>query len=283
MLRAALCGVFALMITLDAFGQEGYQKPPQAVVDILDAPVPPILSISPTGDNLLQIQTTRYPVIEELAAPMNRLAGLRINPKTNGSARPPRVTALSLMPITGGDAKAITLPEKGKIGFPHWSPDGKHFAVLNTTDTGIELWVCEVAELKLEKVKGVRVNAAIGDAVQWMPDNRSLLVQLIPEGRGEVRTPPLAPAGPVVQESGGKAAPVRTFQDLLKDAHDASLFDYFCTSQLAVVNGEPEKPKIQHIGKPGIVIGSDPSPDGQFVLVASVRKPFSYLHPYSAF
>src|SRR6476659_2129847 len=99
MFRALLCGVFALTVSLDAFGQEGYQKPPQAVVDILDAPAPPMLSISPTGDNLILVQTTRYPAIEELAAPMMRLAGLRINPKANGPARPARVTGLSLMPV----------------------------------------------------------------------------------------------------------------------------------------------------------------------------------------
>jgi dipeptidyl aminopeptidase/acylaminoacyl peptidase len=87
----------------------------------------------------------------------------------------------------------------------------------------------------------------------------------------------------VIQESGGKAAPVRTFQDMLRDPHDAALFEYYCTSQLAVVNGEPEKPKIQLIGKPVIHIGSDPSPDGQFVLVYRANKPFSYLHPYTAF
>lgn len=283
MFRALLCGVFALTVSIDAFGQEGYQKPPQAVVDILDAPAPPALSVSPTGDNVLLIQTARYPSIEEVAAPMLRLAGVRLNPKTNGPHRPPRVTGLSLLPVTGGEPKPLALPEKGRIGFPSWSPDGKHFAVLNTTDAGIELWLCAVADLKLEKVKGVRLNATVGEAAQWMPDNRSLLVQLIPEGRGEVPTAPVAPSGPVVQESGGKAAPVRTFQDLLKDPHDAALFEYYCSSQLAVVNGEPEKPKINLIGKPGIVIGSDPSPDGQSVLVYRANKPFSYLHPYSAF
>jgi dipeptidyl aminopeptidase/acylaminoacyl peptidase len=283
MFRALLCGVFALTVSIDAFGQEGYQKPPQAVVDILDAPAPPALSVSPTGDNILVIQTARYPSIEEVAAPMLRLAGVRLNPKTNGPHRPPRITGLSLMPVTGGEPKPLALPEKGRIGLPHWAPDGKHFAVLNTTDAGIELWVCEVAELKLQKVKGVRLNATVGEAAQWMPDNRSLLVQLIPEGRGEVPAAPIAPSGPVVQESGGKAAPVRTFQDLLRDPHDAALFEYYCSSQLAVVNGEPEKPKISFIGKPGIVINSDPSPDGQSVLVYRANKPFSYLHPYSAF
>ena len=280
-----LCGVCALTITVvDAFGQDGYQKPPKAVVDILDAPAPPALSISPTGDNLLLVQTDRYPSIEEVAAPMLRLAGVRLNPKTNGPARPGRVTGLALVPVTGGDAKPIALPVKARIGFPYWSPDGKRFAVLNTTTAnGIELWVCEVAEAKLEKVKGVQLNAAIGEAVQWMPDSRSLLVQLIPHGRGDAPQPPIAPSGPVIQESGGKAAPVRTFQDMLRDPHDAALFEYYCTSQLAVVTPDGEKVAIQNVGKPAIHIGSDPSPDGQYVLVARVNKPFSYLHPYSAF
>lgn len=283
MFRGILCGVCAVTITLDAFGQEGYQKPPRAVVDILDAPVPPTLSISPTGENIILIQTTRYPSIEELAAPILRIAGVRLNPKTNGPSRPPRVTGLSMMPVTGGEPKPIALPEKARIGFPHWSPDGKRFAVMSTVDNGIEVWVADVAELKLQKVKGVRLNAAIGEPLQWMPDNRSLLVQLVPDGRGESPAAPVAPSGPVVQESGGKAAPVRTYQDLLKNEYDATLFEYHCTSQLAVVNGEPEKPKIQLIGKPSIIIRSDPSPDGQSILATRVHKPYSYLHPYSAF
>ncbi len=119
MFRVLLCGVCALTISVDAFGQEGYQKPPQAVVDILDAPAPPALSVSPTGENILLVQSARYPSIEEVAAPMLRLAGLRINPKTNGPARPPRVTGLSLVPVTGGDAEADRASRKG----PHRAAD----------------------------------------------------------------------------------------------------------------------------------------------------------------
>ncbi|MFM8270878.1 MAG: prolyl oligopeptidase family serine peptidase [Gemmata sp.] len=272
-----------MFVSVDAFGQEGYQKPPQAVVDILDAPAPPALSVSPTGENVLLVQSARYPSVEEVAAPMLRLAGLRVNPRSNGPARPPRVTGLSLVPVSGGEAKVVALPEKGKVGFPMWSPDGKRFALLNTTDAGIELWVCAVEELKLERVNGVRVNGAVGDAVQWMPDSRSLLAQLVPGKRGDAPAPPVAPSGPVIQESGGKAAPVRTFQDLLRDPHDAALFEYYCTSQLAIISGEPERPAVRAVGKPAIHIGSDPAPDGAFVLVHTVQKPFSYLHPYTAF
>jgi dipeptidyl aminopeptidase/acylaminoacyl peptidase len=178
-----------------------------AVAAVLDAPAPPALSVSPTGEHLLLVQTARYPSIEEVAAPQLRLAGLRINPKTNGPARPPRATGLSLMPTSGGEPKVIALPDNGRVGYPIWAPDGKRFAVLNSTDAGTELWVCVLKTRSWSRVKGVRLNAAIGDAVQWMPDGRSLLVQLVPEGRGEVPAAPAAPAGPVVQESGGKAAP----------------------------------------------------------------------------
>jgi dipeptidyl aminopeptidase/acylaminoacyl peptidase len=283
MTRFVLCGVLAVTLTLDAFGQEGYQKPPPAVSAILDAPAPPALSFSPTGEHILFVQTARYPSIEEVAAPMVRLAGLRINPKTNGPARPSRATGYSLVPVTGGVPKPIALPEKGKVGGPAWAPDGKRFALLCTTEAGIEVLVCELDSLELKRVKGVRVNAAIGTAIDWMPDSKALLLQLVPEGRGDAPHAPAAPAGPLVQESGGKAAPVRTFQDLLRDQHDAALFEYYCTSQLAVVSGDWDKPTIKAIGKPAIFAGADPSPDGTFVLASRVNKPFSYLYPYSAF
>ncbi|MCS6866267.1 MAG: prolyl oligopeptidase family serine peptidase [Gemmataceae bacterium] len=283
MVRFIVGGVFAVALALAASGQEVYQQPPKVVADILDAPAPPTLSISPTGEHVLLIQTQRYPSIEELAAPMLRLAGVRFNPKTSGPARPPRVTGLSVLPITGGTPQAIPLPEQARVGFPHWSPDGKRFALSNTTERGMELWLGDITELKLQRVKDLRLNAVLGEAIQWMPDSRSLLVQLVPEGRGEPPAAPLAPRGPVIQESRGKAAPVRTYQDLLKNDHDATLFEYYATTQLAVVSGEPDKPRIQPIGKPMMVIGSDPSPDGRFLLVTRITRPFSYLLPYSAF
>ena len=64
-----------------------YQKPPQAVLDVLNAPVPPQAAMSPTRDYLLLAQGVRYPPLSELAEPMLRLAGLRINPNTSGPHR----------------------------------------------------------------------------------------------------------------------------------------------------------------------------------------------------
>jgi dipeptidyl aminopeptidase/acylaminoacyl peptidase len=280
MVRALLCGVLTLTTAADAPTQT-YQRPPKPVADILDAPPPPAVSVGPTGENLLLVQGERYPGIEELAAPQLRLAGLRIDPKTNGPARSPRVTGLTLMALPGGEQTRVELPAGGRFGFPVWAPDGKRFAAPRTVPDGIELWVSETENPKLTKAEGVKLNAAVGDAFQWMPGSKTLLVQLIPANRGDAPVAPVAPVGPVVQESDGKVGPVRTYQDLLKGAHDEALFEFHATSQLAVVH--PSGGKVTPLGEPGIVVGSDPSPDGAYVLVTTLKKPFSYLHPYSLF
>ncbi len=278
-LPAALVLMSILADAADA--QTAYRKPPKAVADILDAPPTPAVSLSPDRQSLALVTSSRYPAIADLAEPMLRLAGLRISPKTNGPARPPRVTAIALMPVGGGEPRPVKLPVGGKPSGPVWSPDSKRFALTNTTPAGIELWVADVAAAEPKKVEGVTLNAAIGDPVQWMPDSRTLLVQLVPPGRGRTPGAPETPPGPTVQESGGKAAPVRTYQDLLHDAHDEDLFDYYATSQLALLDADAGT--ATPVGRPAVYLGADPSPDGRFLLVSRVHRPYSYLYPVYSF
>lgn len=261
-----------------------YQRPPKVITDILDAPPTPSVSVSPTRDKLLLVQGVRYPRIADLAQPMLRLAGLRINPNTNGPHNPPRIIGLTLKTIADGREQKIKVPDNPYLGFPSWSPDGKRFAFTNTTPTAIELWVGDATTGAVHRVNGVRLNAAYGSAFQWMPDSRTLLCQTIVPHRGEPPAPPLAPTGPTIQESSGKPAPVRTYQDLLQNAHDEDLFDYYATSQLVLVTPHPpDHPTIQSIGKPSIFASAEPSPDGQRLLVTRVHRPYSYLLPAFAF
>ncbi|MEO2088995.1 MAG: prolyl oligopeptidase family serine peptidase [Gemmataceae bacterium] len=268
-----------LMLDSSVSAQTAYQKPPQAVADILNAPSIPSVSVSPTRDYLAIVESARYPSIAEVAEPMLRLAGLRINPQTNGPARASRVVGIAFRKIDGGEPVAVKIPAWAKFSSPVWSHDGKRFAVTNTTDKGIELWLGTAADAAVKKVDGVQLNAAVGPAVEWLSEGE-LLVKAVPANRGDAPKPPAAPPGPVVQESSGKAAPVRTFQDMLQNAHDEALFEHYCTSQLSVVNADG---KVTKLGEPGIVTGFDPSPDGKYLLVSRVKKPFSYLYPYSAF
>ncbi|MCU0703567.1 MAG: prolyl oligopeptidase family serine peptidase [Fimbriiglobus sp.] len=267
-----------LMLATTTSAQTAYRKPPQVVADVLDAAANPTVSVSPTRDFLALVQSARYPGIAEVSEPMLRLAGVRLNPKTNGPARQGSVTSLAFLKLADQSKVVVKLPA-GKVSSPDWSHDGKRFAITVTTGDGIRLWVGTVADGSLSEIMGVRVNAAMGDGVQWL-NNDELLVEMIPEKRGKPPEAPTAPIGPVVQESSGKAAPVRTFQDLLTSAHDEALFEYYGTSQLAILKLDGTMTKL---GEPAIITGMSPSPTGKYLLVTRLKKPFSYLYTYSAF
>jgi hypothetical protein len=183
--RHLFAACLVLVAALAALAQTGYRRPPQAVLDVLNAPAAPTASLSPTRDYMLLMTSVRYPPISELAQPMLRLAGVRINPNTSGPHRAPNFIALSVKKISDSDGAEtkVALPDGAQLGSPAWSADGKHFAFTNTTPAGIELWVGEAATAKVRRLKGVTVNAAYGEPLQWMPDNKTLAVQLVPARR----------------------------------------------------------------------------------------------------
>jgi dipeptidyl aminopeptidase/acylaminoacyl peptidase len=272
-----------LLLMLASFtgAQQGYKRPPKEVLDILSAPVTPTALISPARDTMLLTTGLRYPPIADLAQPMLRLAGLRIDPATNGPHRFQYSVALSLKRISDGSKAKITLPPGAKITYLQWSADGKHFAFLNTAATGIELWVGDAATGKIRQLRGVAVNSAYGDPLQWMPDNHTLLVQTILSKRLAPPSESSVPREPNTQESFGRVGPVRTFEDLLKTPFDEELFEYYATSQLTLVDSN--NGKTIHVGQPAIFQSIDAAPDDQHILVARVHRPFSYLYPEFAF
>ena len=270
---------FALLFVGSAFAQ-GYKQPPQNVLDILNAPAIPNTIVSPSKDVILLTETLRYPPISELAQPMLRLAGLRINPNTNGSHRPVYAVKITLKSIATGKETPVTLPPNANIISPSWSADGKYIAVGNQTPNGIELWILEVATAKLTKLKDIQVNTAFG-GFEWMPDQKSLLVNLVSKNRGVAPAyQNLTPAEPNIQETEGKSGAVQTFQDLLKSPNDEKLFEYYATSQLAIID---LKGAVKNIGQPAVYDNVSASPDGNYILTSRIQKPYSYLYPVFRF
>jgi dipeptidyl aminopeptidase/acylaminoacyl peptidase len=264
-----------------SFAQQGYKKPPKEVLDILNAPVTPTASVSPTRDNILLSTGLRYPPLADLSLPMLRLAGRRINPAANSPHRFQYSVALTLKRIADGSEVKIDVPPGAKMTGIEWSDDGKHFAFLNTTANRVELWVGEAATGKIRNLKGITVNSTIGNPLTWMPDNHTLLVQLVPPTRGAAPAAPTVPDEPIAQESSGRPGPVRTYEDLLKNPYDESLFEYYATSQLALIDSATGR--STPFGKPAIFQDVDPAPDGHHVLVTRLQRPFSYLYPDFAF
>lgn len=264
-----------------------YQLPPDAIIEVVDAQQTSVVSLSPDNSFVALLERPGLKTIGDLSREELRIAGLRIDPATNGTSRQSYQTGISIMKIDGTGLKKVTgLPSNLKISGFTWSNDGSKFAFTNTTANSIELWVCDVFDLKAVKIadelnqvliRGGRYSR--GDGFAWLSDNKSIIFQVVDSERGPRPNPPLTPTGPVVQENRGKRGAARTFQDLLKNPGDEVIFEYFATSQVMVYNGS----RVTSIGSNGIYSSISPSPDGHYLMVSEVLKPFSYIVPYYYF
>ena len=277
---------FVLLAALagPVLAQEGrtYQQPPAPIAEILDTRPTPTPSLSPDRTMLALFERANLPPIAEMAEPMLRLAGYRINPRNNGQAnsRVTWLTGLSFQPVAGGLAQAVSLPANSRFLSPGWSPDGRSVALLMDAPTGLELWVVDVASGSARKLTDARVNAASGGAFDWLPDSSGLVVRMTPQGRGPAPDVSRPPEGPIVEESFGRLAPARTYQDLLSNAGDEALFEYYFTSQLTLV---PLAGQARTLGAAAVYLGSGVSPDGRYVLQTRARRPYSYVVPAALF
>ncbi len=273
--------IMAVRVTGSADGQTPYKVPPRDVVAMIDAPQPPIPVVSPTRDSMLLVDVQYYPPIATLAEPVLRLAGVRINPRVGCTQRRSVLTGLTIKPLDNSPARRIEIPEKASISLPSWSHDGKKIAFSRDLDDSVELWTADVATGKAKAISGVRLNDVLEVKLVWLGDNRHILAVLVPEGRGPAPAAPKAPIGPNVQESTGRLSQMATFQDMLASPHDEYLFEHFARGQVARI--DTETGQVERIGPPALITEVDPSPDEKYLLVSTVRRPFSYRVPYEYF
>jgi hypothetical protein len=115
---------------------------------------------------------------------------------------------------------------------------GKRFAFVNIASDSVQLWIGDAVTGKVQQIPNVHLNPMFSEAMQWMPDQKTLLVKLVPTSN-QAPPPELnALSGPSIQETTGQKGQSSTYEarDTLSTAHDEDLFDYFALSQLAFVD-----------------------------------------------
>jgi dipeptidyl aminopeptidase/acylaminoacyl peptidase len=264
------------------FAQGRYLVPPPQMVATFDAPPLPQAVISPTRQMMALTIRRGSPRLAELARPTLRLAGARVDPKNNGPHRTQGIYAITLKRIADGAETNVVVPAQANLANVRFSPDGARLAFTNTKDDAIELWVADTATGQSRRINGSdRLNAATGDPCDWLHDSVTLVCQIVPPARSAAPVEPLVPAGPTVLENHDKAAPAPTFEDMIRTAHDETLFEHYFTSQLASIDSSTGGRVL--IGRPAIFDEVTPSPNDEYLLIARIKRPFSHLIPMSGF
>jgi dipeptidyl aminopeptidase/acylaminoacyl peptidase len=268
-----------LFVVTYSFAQDGYKTPPKEIADLLLAKPTPTVSIDSKAEWMLLMERNTYPSVEELAQPEFRIAGMRINPNNYGPSRQSYINNFTVKNIkTGKEYKITGLPMPLLASSVEWSPGEKKIGFTHTTNQRIDLYVIDLSTQKAAKVNKQPLNVVLGDDFTWVDDN-TLLYKTALKPASAAPPKPLMPKGPAMQENLGKAAPSRTYQDLIRSPYDEQIFEFYATAQLVKnVSGVETK-----MGGPSIYTTVSLSPDKKYTLVRNIRKPFSYLVPAYGF
>lgn len=282
-MKALFSALFLLIsATLSAQSQLEYQKPPQEIMELVDAPMTPSVWTTDSGEFMILFYRDRYKSIATLSREEMRLAGLRIDPKTNIGSRTTYITSLAVKEPTDRDAVSISgLPEKPQLSNFRLSPDQRKMAFTHTGVSGVELWVLDLEQASARQLSAGPLNANLGDVINWFADGSALLVKMLPEDRKElVNRAATVPSGPTISTNNGKKAQNRTYQDLIKNPDDAFNFEQLALSELHKIELDGT---VSLWGETAMYRNLDFSPDGAYLMAVTVEKPFSYLVPYYRF
>jgi dipeptidyl aminopeptidase/acylaminoacyl peptidase len=173
------------------------------------------------------------------------------------------------------------LPNNPQLTNFIWSPDEKKIAMTHTSDSGVELWTVDVASRKAKKLSSEPINATMGSSISWLKNGKELLVKLLPKDREEIIDQSvIVPTGPKVTENNGEKAQNRTYQDLIKNPTDAKNFTQLSRSEIYRIDMDGNKSPFLDAKMYRSV---NVSPNGKYIMVSFVKKPFSYLVPYFRF
>ena len=294
-IRISLAAAFAAIavpaaLAAPTVAPSGYNQPPKEILDVMRAPSPPVASVSPTQNTLLLVSWQDYPPISSVATPFLRLAGARVEPRNHskhdtpgGYGIKPCVSAFELVQVADGARTPVVLPTGACPDNPQWSADGRQFAFANVAHDAVELWVGDATSGKVHKIPGARLNPMLDHELKWMPDQKTLLVKLVPDRLGAPPPEPVVPSGPSIQEAYGEKGQSSTYEtrDTLNNKHDEDLFDYYAISQVALV--DTATAQITRLGKPANFEALEPAPDGHHLLATSIHKPYSYVTTHERF
>ncbi len=281
----SLFRIFLLcFISISSFAQENlkYQIPSQSILDLADYERAPSVSMDTKKEYMLLTYRNTYKTLDDLNQDELRLGGLRINPITNISSTVTYINNIRLRKIKDINEIQVTgLPSNSHLSNLLWSPDEKKVLFSHTTNSGVELWILDIVSAKATKLTEANVNANLGNPFSWLNDSETILVKMLPKNRPALLDPKKdLPTGPIISNADGAKSQNRTYPDMLKNKNDEINFENIITSELYKVNINGTKVLFKTAD---MYAGESLSPDGNYLMLTTIQKPFSYIVPLSRF
>jgi dipeptidyl aminopeptidase/acylaminoacyl peptidase len=276
----------SLAFSFAALAQEDltYQKPSAEILALADYERAPSVSMDTKKEYMLLSYRNTYKTLDELSQEEMRLGGLRVNPITNISSTVTYINNLKVRIIKDYQAEPVQvtgLPENPKITNISWSPDDSKIAFTHTSENGVELWVLDIKTAAATKLTEAVLNCNLGRPFNWYNDNKSLMVKIIPQDRPAlIDAKRDIPTGPTISVADGKVSQNRTYQDLLKNKTDEQNFETLVASELYKINLDGTKTLFK---EKNMFWWQSFSPDGNYVLLTTIIRPYSYIVPYHRF
>jgi dipeptidyl aminopeptidase/acylaminoacyl peptidase len=264
---------------------ERYVKPPAEVAKLVTAPRQnnsTLTQQSPDHRHFLVLHGEGLGNEAKFGKPHYYFGGLQVDYKANrvrsfttrGQAK------IEIVDVETGGRTSVQAPSGASVSSPTWSPDGSKLAYFANFDDATYVYIADAKSGASHKLSERAALPVIATTLDWAPDGSAVYAVLIPEPRMTMPKEPTIAEGPVVRLTGGAKKKTPTYASLMQTPLERAQLEYYSTGQLARID---VKGGVKNIGAPGMIESVDVSPDGKYLRVSVMQKPFSYLVPVASF
>lgn len=270
----------------DILKRETYTTPPPELADAVLAPRYKNVALTNASPDkkwfLDEIGDGPVPM-KIFSKPFHELGGVFVDFKAN-RARTLTIrnnAAIQIISAADGSKRSIQIPANTRVSNATWSPDSKSIAYFGHTDDATHIFIADVVTGQSRQVTKTPVLATLASSLEFTADGRQIATVLVPDGRAPMPPAPIAPTGPTVKIADADKNRLRTFPSLMSTTYEKELLEWHATGQIALIDVQTRV--VKKIGPPTMVRSLDASPDGKYIRVTRMIKPFSYDVPVSNF
>jgi dipeptidyl aminopeptidase/acylaminoacyl peptidase len=270
----------------DILKQESYATPPPELADAVLAPRYKNVALTNASPDkkwfVDEIGDGPVPM-KIFSKPFHELGGVFVDFKANRSrALTIRNNAgIQVISAADGSKRQLQVPANTRVTNATWSPDGKSIAYFGHTDDATHIFVADVVTGQSRQITRTPVLATLATTLEFTADSKQIATVLIPDGRAAMPAAPTAPTGPTVKLADSDKNRLRTFPSLMSTTYEKELLEWHATGQVALIDLQTRV--VKKVGQPAMVRSLDASPDGKYIRVTRMTKPFSYDVPVSSF